>query len=66
MLSAVMMLQHLDETEAAQRMEGAIARVIAEGKDVTYDLKEDREDPTAVGTSEYADAVIEAMQAVAV
>ena len=35
-----------------------IAAVIKEGKDVTYDLKEDRDDPSAVGTSEYADAII--------
>ena len=60
-LSGVMMLRYLGEKEAAQRLEGAVARVIAEGKKVTYDLKENRDDPTAVGTSEMADAVIEAM-----
>jgi isocitrate dehydrogenase (NAD+) len=38
--------------------------VVAEGKDVTYDLKADRDDPTAVGTSEFADAVIHRMGAV--
>jgi isocitrate dehydrogenase (NAD+) len=58
MLSAVMMLRHLGETDAANRMEDAIAHVIAEGKDVTYDMKDDRNDPTAVGTSEFADAII--------
>jgi isocitrate dehydrogenase (NAD+) len=42
-------------------MEGAIAAVIAEGDKVTYDLKPSRDDPTAVGTSEFADAVIEQM-----
>ncbi len=63
MLSGVLMLRHLDEAEAADRMEAAIAAVIAEGKDVTYDLKPSRDDPTAVGTSEFADAVIERLQA---
>ncbi len=60
-LSAVMLLRHLGETEAAGRLERAVARVIREGKSVTYDLKPDRNDPTAVGTSEMADAVIAAL-----
>jgi isocitrate dehydrogenase (NAD+) len=59
MLSGVLMLRHLDETEAADRMENAIAAVIREGEKVTYDLKPSRDDPTAVGTSEFADAVVE-------
>jgi isocitrate dehydrogenase (NAD+) len=59
MLSGVMMLRHLDEHEAADRVEGAIAEVIREGKRVTYDMKPTRDDPTAVGTSEVADAIIE-------
>jgi isocitrate dehydrogenase (NAD+) len=63
MLSAVLMLRHLGEADAADRMEGAIAAVIGEGKDVTYDLKPSRDDPTAVGTSEFADAVIREIQA---
>ncbi len=58
MLSGVLMLRHLDERDAADRLEAAIASVIAEGKDVTYDLKDDRDDPTAVGTSQMADAII--------
>jgi len=58
MLSAVMMLNHLGERDAANRMERAIAEVIAEGKDVTYDLKPSPDDPTAVGTSQMADAII--------
>ena len=62
MLSGVLMLRHLDETEAADRMESAIASVIARGEQVTYDLKPTRDDPTAVGTSEFADAVIEEME----
>jgi isocitrate dehydrogenase (NAD+) len=61
MLSAVMMLRHLGETEAAQRMEDAIAKVIADGDKVTYDMKDDRDDPTAVGTAEFADAIIEVL-----
>jgi isocitrate dehydrogenase (NAD+) len=61
MLSGVMMLRHLDEREAADRLESAIAAVIEEGRSVTYDMKPNRDDPTAVGTSEVADAVIERM-----
>ena len=56
LLSAVMMLRYLGEKDSADRLEGAIAEVIAEGKDVTYDLK--RDPATAVGTSQVADAVI--------
>ena len=59
MLSGVMMLQHLEERDGARRLEQAIADVIAEGRDVTYDMKRTREDPSAVGTSQVADAVIE-------
>jgi isocitrate dehydrogenase (NAD+) len=62
MLSGVMMLRHLGEGEAADRMEQALAQVISEGKSVTYDMKPTREDPTAVGTSEVADAVIARMR----
>ena len=58
-LSGKLMLEHLGEREAAQRLERAVAAVIAEGKRVTYDLKPTRDDPTAVGTSQYADAIIE-------
>ena len=58
MLSGVLMLRHLDEMEAATRLENAIAEVIEEGRSVTYDMKPRRDDPTAVGTSEVADAVI--------
>jgi len=57
-LSGVLMLRHLGETDAADRVENAVAAVIAEGKSVTYDLKPNRDDPTAVGTSEMADAII--------
>ena len=63
MLSGVYMLDHLKEHTAARAMENAIAAVIRKGDKVTYDLKPSRTDPTAVGTSEFADAVIEEMNA---
>ena len=56
-LSAKLMLDHLGETDAGTRLENAVAEVIAEGKDVTYDLKPNRDDPTAVGTQEMAAAI---------
>ena len=56
-LSGMLMLRHLEENDAADRLEKAVADVIAEGKSVTYDLKPNRDDPTAVGTSEMADAI---------
>lgn len=61
-LSAKLMLDHLGEVNAAARLEQAVADVIAEGKDVTYDLKPHRDDPTAVGTSEMADAICAKLQ----
>ena len=59
MLSGMLMLRHLEEREAADRLEEAIADVIREGASVTYDMKPTRDDPTAVGTSEVADAIVE-------
>jgi len=61
MLSGVLMLRHLGERDPADALERAIAAVIRKGEHVTYDLKPTREDPTAVGTSQFADAVIEEM-----
>jgi isocitrate dehydrogenase (NAD+) len=61
MFSGVQMLRYLEEFDAATRLETALAEVIAEGKDVTYDLKPTRDDPTAVGTSQVADAVLAKM-----
>ncbi len=58
MLSGMMMLRHIGERDAADRVERAIAAVIAAGRDVTYDMKPSRDDPSAVGTSQVADAVI--------
>jgi isocitrate dehydrogenase (NAD+) len=61
-LSGVLMLRHLGEKEAADRVETAVRTVIAAGESVTYDLKPTRDDPTAVGTQEMADAIIAAMR----
>ena len=60
-LSARLMLRYLEENEAADRLENAIASIIAEGVNVTYDLKPHRDDPTAVGTQEMADAICQKM-----
>jgi isocitrate dehydrogenase (NAD+) len=59
MLSGMLMLRHLGEAAAADRLERAIAEVIREGESLTYDMKPSRDDPTAVGTSEVADAIID-------
>jgi len=61
-LSAVLMLRYIKEEKAADKLEQAIAKVIKEGKSVTYDLKADRTDPSAAGTREMADAIIKAMK----
>ncbi len=58
MLSGMMMLHHLGESKAAYRLENAIAEVIAEGKNITYDLKPDTASEPPAGTSQVADAVI--------
>ncbi|HZU11664.1 MAG TPA: isocitrate/isopropylmalate dehydrogenase family protein [Chloroflexota bacterium] len=60
LLSGIMMLRHLGEEDAANRAEAALAEVIKENKDVTYDLKPDRRG--GVGTSEMADAIIRQME----
>ena len=57
-LSGVLMLHHMNMAAEGDRLEKAVAAVIAEGKDVTYDMKPHRDDPTAVGTSQMADAII--------
>jgi isocitrate dehydrogenase (NAD+) len=62
-LSGKLMLEYLGEKAAAARLESAVAGVIAEGRSVTYDMKADRNDPTAVGTSQMADAIIARMRA---
>jgi isocitrate dehydrogenase (NAD+) len=62
-LSAKLMLEHLGEKDAAERLDRGVAAVIAEGKDVTYDMKADRNDPTAVGTQEMAEAICRKVRA---
>ncbi len=57
-LSGVMMLRYLREKKAADKLERAWRKVVKQGKFVTYDLKKDRDDPTAVGTQEMAEAII--------
>lgn len=56
-LSSVLMLKHLNEIGAANRLENAVRTVLREGKEVTYDLKDDRSDPTAVSTMQMAEAI---------
>jgi isocitrate dehydrogenase (NAD+) len=63
LLSGMLMLRHLGEQGASMRLERAIADVISEGASVTYDMKPTRDDPTAVGTSEVAGAIIDKLEA---
>lgn len=57
-LSGVLMLRHIGEEKAAEKLENAVKQVLLEGKSVTYDLKPTRDDPSAVGTQGMADAII--------
>jgi len=61
-LSGVLMLRYLGEVEAADRLEGAVAAVIQEGKDVTYDMKDAQHAASAVGTKEMGQAIIKQLQ----
>lgn len=61
LLSGALMLRHLEERDAAERVEAAVAKVIGEGKSVTYDLREDRDQSKAASTTEMADAIIAAL-----
>jgi len=61
-LSGILMLRYIKEDNAADKLENAVKEVIAKGKFVTYDLKPHRDDPTAVGTQEMADAIIQKIQ----
>ena len=56
-LAGALLLSHMGEKSAANHIYKAVAQVIEEGKYVTYDLKQDRNDPTAVGTQEMAVAI---------
>jgi isocitrate dehydrogenase (NAD+) len=62
LLAGVMMLDHLGESDAARRLERAVAKVIGEGRSVTYDLKPTKDDPAAVGTKAMSEAVIAALK----
>jgi isocitrate dehydrogenase (NAD+) len=62
MFSGMLMLRHIGEVEAGDRLERAMADIIREGKSVTYDMKADRNDPAAVGTAQVADAIIAKLQ----
>ncbi len=61
-LSGMLMLRYLKEDKAAVRLEEALQYVLAEGKNVTYDLKPNRDDPTSAGTKEMADAIIKRLK----
>ncbi|MBL7081631.1 MAG: isocitrate/isopropylmalate dehydrogenase family protein [Candidatus Omnitrophica bacterium] len=57
-LSGVLMLRYINEDKAAKKLEDAVIEVLKEGRSLTYDLKPSRDDPTAVGTQEMAEAII--------
>ncbi len=59
-LSCCMMLRHIDEFDAADRIESAVTEVLKEGKTLTWDLAPEGTEP--VGTLEYADAIIKKMK----
>lgn len=61
LLSGAMMLRHLNEQDAALRVENAVASVISEGELVTYDLRSDRDQSKAASTSDMAKAIISAL-----
>ncbi|MDQ1465759.1 MAG: isocitrate dehydrogenase [Actinomycetota bacterium] len=56
-LSGAMMLDHLGERSAAERVRAAIAAVVGAGESVTYDLRPDRSVDGAVGTAEMTAAI---------
>jgi isocitrate dehydrogenase (NAD+) len=60
LLSSVLMLHHLGEAAAGTRLERAVARVLAEGRWVTRDLKTADQAHRGVTTKQMADAVIAA------
>jgi isocitrate dehydrogenase (NAD+) len=57
-LSAVMMLRYLGETQAADKIEKAVAEIIKEGRFVTYDMKSHDDPIPPVGTHEVAEALV--------
>jgi isocitrate dehydrogenase (NAD+) len=62
LLSAAMMLRHLGERDDGDRLEEAIAAVLAEGSAVTPDLRVADDDRPAASTAEMTDAVIERLR----
>ncbi|MDD5455143.1 MAG: isocitrate/isopropylmalate dehydrogenase family protein [Candidatus Ratteibacteria bacterium] len=63
-LSGALMLDYLGEKEASKKIFQAVASVIKKGKAVTYDLKQDRNDSSAVGTQEVADAIVKEIRSI--
>ena len=61
-LSGVLLMRHVDEEKAADRLEQAVAEVIAAGECVTFDLLDSPDDPRAASTQEMTDAIIHALQ----
>jgi len=61
MLCGAMLLRHIGETGAGDRLEAAVAAVIAEGRTVTYDLRPTRDDPDAASTTQVRDTVVETL-----
>jgi len=57
MFCGSVLLKHVGESHAGERLERTLVDIIAEGKTVTYDMKPRPDDPSAVGTSQVADAV---------
>ena len=60
-LSAVLMLEHLKEADAARRLEDAVRAVLKEGKHVTYDLARMLEGAVELSCSGFGDALIDNM-----
>ncbi len=63
-LSGVMMLRYMNEFSAAEKLENALISVLSEGRYVTYDLKPTKDDPSAVGTQEMAEAIIKKLSSI--
>lgn len=61
-LCGAMLLRHLGETEAADRLERAVAAVVADGRQVTYDLRTDRDEALAAGTAAATGAIVAALE----
>ncbi len=60
-MSGIMMLRHLGEQKAAEKIEKAISKVLLEGRHLTYDLKSTGKGNAYIGTAQMADVIIETM-----